>query len=451
MPAKGQPAAEPALAMGRLPAELATFLSRDTFSLIIKGESGTGKTILALTILKALQPLENALYVSTKTSPVQLLEYYPWIEEIFGPPGPLKDFGEKEGAEGWETLVDSRLDEPNIVFERVTNVLMDKQAPVVVIDSWEAMAEGLGSEALRTNIRVLETWRDRAGARFVFIGEDPGNSAIDYLVEGVVLLRDRTTGGRRLREVMLSKLHGVQIRKPSHFFTLSGGSFRCLPEYSPGDYSFRKPLPIRLDRPLHREKGRIPTGHASLDAVLKGGFPSKSVALVEVEDDVDAKVGLVLVNKLVQDWASLGGTVVMQRPRGIEERFVTQYAKSFMGAKSKTGMIVLDGSEGSQRVLERLKPGAKILCVASPQAGGREGAKTWEETVDTLLDMAELTIIFGRPDVKGPAVEGAETRLRLLQIDGTLFVQGEVPWSPFLGVIPTMTAGNPMIQLEPLV
>ncbi|HEV2226585.1 MAG TPA: ATPase domain-containing protein [Nitrososphaerales archaeon] len=451
MPTKGRTVLEPALAMDRLPDELAKFLSRDTFSLVIKGESGTGKTILALTMLKALQPLENVLFVSTRTSPLQLFEYYPWIEEIFGPPGPLKDFGEKERAEGWETLVDSRLDEPNIVFERVTNVLMDKQAPVVVIDSWEALAEGLGSEALRTNIRVLETWRERAGARFIFIGEDPANSTIDYMVEGIVVLKDRTTGGRRLREIMLPKLHGVQIHKLSHFFTLNGGSFRSLPGYSPGDYSFSNPLPIRLDRPLHREKGRIPTGHASLDTVLKGGFPSKSVAFVEVDDAVDAKAGLVLVNKLVQDWASSGGTVVMQRPRGIEEGFVTQYAKSFMGAKAKTGMIVLDGSEGSQRLLERLKPGAKILAVASPQTRGREGAEIWEESVVSLQEMADLTIIFGRPDMKGPAVEGAETRLRLLQIDGTLFLQGEVPWSPLLGVIPTMTAGNPMIQLEPLV
>jgi hypothetical protein len=141
----------------------------------------------------------------------------------------------------------------------------------------------------------------------------------------------------------------------------------------------------------------------------------------------------------------------MQKPRGIEERFVTQYARSFMGAKAKTRMIVLDESKSSQRLLERLKPGAKILAVTFPQIWGREGAKTWEQTVDSLLDMADLTIIFGRPEMKGPAVEGAETRLRLLQIDGTLFLQGEVPWSPLLGVIPTMTAGNPMIQLEPLV
>jgi KaiC/GvpD/RAD55 family RecA-like ATPase len=450
MPAKVQFAGGSAISIERLPDELARFVSRDTYSLIIRGESGTGKTILALTILKALQPLDNVLYISTRTSPLQLLEYCPWIEEIFGPPGPLTDFGEKKGAEGWETLVDSRLDEPSAVFERVTNVLMDKQAPVVVIDSWETLSEGLGSEALRTNIGVLETWRERAGARFIFIGEDPSNSAIDYMVEGVVILKDRTTGGRRLRELMMSKLHGVEIRKPSRFFTLYGGSFRCFPEYSPVDYSFRKPLPVRLGRPLHKEKGRIPTGHVSLDAVLKGGFPSNSVALLEMGDGVDAKAGLVFMNKLVQDWASSGGTVVMQKPRGIEKRFITQYAKSFMGAKAKTGLVVWDGPDGSRRVLERLKPRAKILALASLQNSGLAEAKTGREMVDALRDKAALTIIFASSGMKDP-FEGAETRLRLLQIDGTLFVQGELPWSPVLGVIPTMTAGNPMIQLEPLV
>jgi hypothetical protein len=35
-----------------LPAELSQFLSRRSYSLLIKGEAATGKTILALSILK---------------------------------------------------------------------------------------------------------------------------------------------------------------------------------------------------------------------------------------------------------------------------------------------------------------------------------------------------------------------------------------------------------------
>jgi KaiC/GvpD/RAD55 family RecA-like ATPase len=450
MPSKEQVAVQAQPSSERLPNELVEFLSRDTYSLVINGESGTGKTILALTILKALQPLENLLYISTRTSPLQLFEYHPWIEEIFGPPGPLRGSLEKAETEGWETIVDSRLDEPNIAFERVTNVLMDKHAPVVVIDSWEALGDSLGSEALRTNLRVVETWRERAGARFIFIGENPANTAIDYLVEGVVLLKDRTVKGRRLREMVLSKLHGVHIQKPSHFFSLEGGSFRSFPEYAPDDYAFRNPLPVKFDRPLRREKGRIPTGYAPLDVALKGGFPSKSTALVEVEEGVDARSALVLVSKVVQDWAAGGGKVVLQRPPGVEVGFVRKYAKSFLG-KVKNRQVLWSRPDLGREITKRLKRGEKVLAVVSPPAEGAAGIRAWKRTVEALQTRAELTVVLGRPRLKWGAARVAATRLRMLKIEGTLFVQSEVPWSPLFGVIPGMTAGNPMMQLEPVV
>src|SRR5256712_12479938 len=67
----------------RIPRELADFLRRATYSLLIKGSSGTGKTILALSILRALKGTKGFLYVSTRTSPVDLLQSYTWIGETF--------------------------------------------------------------------------------------------------------------------------------------------------------------------------------------------------------------------------------------------------------------------------------------------------------------------------------------------------------------------------------
>src|SRR3989454_10957940 len=67
----------------RLPRELADFLRRATYSLLIKGSSGTGKTILALSILRALKVTKGFLYVSTRTSPLELLQSYTWIGETF--------------------------------------------------------------------------------------------------------------------------------------------------------------------------------------------------------------------------------------------------------------------------------------------------------------------------------------------------------------------------------
>jgi KaiC/GvpD/RAD55 family RecA-like ATPase len=452
MPGKGHATLAGVGAYQGLPEELAEFLSRDTYSLLIKGESGTGKTILALTILKALQPIENLLYLSTRTSPLQLVENYPWLEDIFGPAG-----AQGKDVEGWETLVDARLDEPNVVFERITNVLMDKQAPTVVIDSWESLSDTLGSEALRTNIRVLQTWRERAGARFIFIGEDPGNSAIDFMVEGVVMLKERVIEGRRLREAVLSKLHGVQISRPSYFFTLQGGTFTSFPGYATRDYAFRNPLPVSLDRPFRRVKARYPTGYASLDSQLDGGIPSSSTAVVEVDLRVDPRVGLIFLTRIIQDWLKAGDNVVLEKPNGVDRRYMNQFAKSF-GAGAKDRLLILGvgrekggpglgkgisgGHRKKQRVLSIIGGSSLSRAESGPESHWSEGVR----------GRADLTLVLGRSgEITQGLTERASVHLKLMEIEGTLFVGSEVPWSGFYAVIPGVTGGNPMIQLEPVV
>ena len=56
----------------QIPPELMQFVKRDTYSLLVKGNSGTGKTTLSLTILRALEIRSNFFYISTRLSPRQL-------------------------------------------------------------------------------------------------------------------------------------------------------------------------------------------------------------------------------------------------------------------------------------------------------------------------------------------------------------------------------------------
>lgn len=453
MVGKERSGAEKLPAFEGLPEELAEFLSKDTYSLLIKGGSGTGKTLLALTILKVLQPIDNLLYLSTRTSPLQLVENYPWTEEIFGVANASEGPGVKE-HEGWETLVDARLDEPNVVFERITNVLMDRQAPTVVIDSWESLSDTLGAEALRTNIRVLQTWRERAGARFIFVGEDPASTAIDFMVEGAVVLKDRVVEGRRLREMVLSKLHGVKIRRPSYFFTLQEGTFTSFPTYSPEDLVFRNPLPVRLDKPFRRSKSRFPTGYPSLDSELDGGYPSRSMALVEVDRRVDPRAGLIFLSRTVQDWLAAGDKVVLQRLKGVDGRYLRQYAKSFGGGakgsvifgEGKTAVGRKDGSRGGRK--SAAKAGRTLVVVDGADHAVGTGAKG----PPGGNVKADLTIVVGRSgEIEDRMAENAGVHLKLMEIEGTLFVESKQPWSVLYAVISGMTSGNPTLRLEPVV
>src|SRR5438477_5990707 len=328
----------------RLPAELSEFLSRETYSLLIKGGSGSGKTILALTILAGLKARGNMLYLSTRTSPSQLLKDYPWVGKVFGRgPEPTPD-GSPEAA--WETLVDARLDEPGIVFERITNVLMDKQAPTVVVDSWESLNESMDNEALKTNIRVLQTWRERARARFVFVGEETANTMIDSIVDGVVTLTEQVSSGRRLREIFISKLRGVQISRPTYFFSLQNGVFHSFDRYARSEAGISRHAPNLNQRSQRGDQRRISTGFRPLDEVMGGGYPPKSVAFIETDPRVDARVVVAFLSGTVREWAANGRRVVLHKSETIDAASVSEL-KASLGGRASREVEVWDPRTGA--------------------------------------------------------------------------------------------------------
>jgi hypothetical protein len=61
-------------------------------------------------------------------------------------------------------------------------------------------------------------------------------------------------------------------------------------------------------------------------------------------------------------------------------------------------------------------------------------------------------VVLGKTEELGREdLQKADVHIRLQDIDGTLFVECESPWSPLYAVTPGMTAGNPMMQLDPVV
>lgn len=166
------PRHSPAIKLGRIPDELERFVRRDTYALLIKGKAGTGKTTLSLTILKTLGQASNFFYISTRVSPRQLFTYYPWLENFVQTIRPQPTSDSEEQVYKMSMFEDARLDEPESLFERITNELMDVKAPIIIIDSWDAIASFMDKEARLNNERVLQTWRERAGAKLIFISED---------------------------------------------------------------------------------------------------------------------------------------------------------------------------------------------------------------------------------------------------------------------------------------
>ena len=100
---------------------------------------------------------------------------------------------------------DARLDEPESLFERITNQLMDIKSPIIIIDSWDAIASFMDREARLNNERVLQTWRERAGAKLIFISEQPADATLDFLVDGIIELKQSYYNNVKMRQILSSQ------------------------------------------------------------------------------------------------------------------------------------------------------------------------------------------------------------------------------------------------------
>jgi KaiC/GvpD/RAD55 family RecA-like ATPase len=339
----------------RIPYELMEFIKGDTYSLLIKGRAGTGKTTLSLTILRALNITDNFFYICTRVSPKQLFLYYPWITKFEQSQKELASEVSSSEAYYPSSFEDARLDEPESLFERITNELMDVKAPLIIIDSWDSVASFMDREARLNNERVLQTWRERAGAKLIFINEDPTDTSLDFVVDGTVRLKKRLYENIRIREILLLKLRGVKINKPSYVFTLDKGVFQSCETYNSADFVNESnstiPYVTRIQKkkilsPISR-RGRFKTGYRELDLNLGGGFPKKGIVVLELDQNINTAVIMAFLSKIILNFITTDNPIFFYPVEGIDAMSVISYLKSYLSInpESRTPKIFWLGNE----------------------------------------------------------------------------------------------------------
>jgi KaiC/GvpD/RAD55 family RecA-like ATPase len=464
----------------RIPVELAHFANRESYTLLIKGAAGTGKTALALCILSSLEGVEDCLYICTRTSPSTVVQDHPWLGEVFDvspKPKRVSDEGEQEDM---GVFVDGRLDESTTIFERITDELMNTPRPTIVIDSWDSIGDFMEREAYFNNTKVLQSWRDRARARLILITEDPDDRTFDFLVDGVVVLRRGTWDGRIFRELHLSKLLGTEIERPSYYYTLKGSVFRCFGGQKTADLEILPDakLDVSLPRRLQQASAirRLETGYPEIDASLGGGLLPGSVVSIETDPTVDTKVVALFVGRVAVNSVMTGSPVDLRLFGGIDPRYMKKLMESSIPPASM-GLVTMlpdaeleaekrhvsvkgETQESSIRSFEEsvksggFGPGVKPLVVLSGdlRAFGSADSEV-PSLMRTLASKAgALILVTQRQGIAGEGVPSpVDVRLRILEKKGTLFLRSDIPWTKLYGISLHRNSGVPSLELEPVV
>lgn len=453
-----------------IPKELNQFLKQETYSLLIKGQTGTGKTTLALSILRELNINKNCLYISTRISPEQLFQYHPWIENFFDRPKVAELTETPENEKNHHMFVDGRLDEPVSLFERITNELMDVKAPTIIIDTWDAIEYLMDKEALMNNAKVLQTWRERAGAKLIFVTESLEDSTFDFLVDGIVELRQKYYNERRIREIFLSKLRGIRIDKPSYIFSVNNSSFRSYEHYNPSQFSNSVQfLPKFIDKEFIKNN-HFSTGFHELDNILEGGFPVGSIISIELNSHVNAKIALVFLSKIMSQFIATQNFILFQPFEKTDLDMITRYQESLGLQKDRISVIsttvqakktkITTERQIQQKILKikRENPKKRLLSILGPETVNlisKADPSTSElELLPFIKSNSDLSIFISRrlPDNRHTQIsEVSDIRLSIHEIDGTMFLQSDTPWSHLYAIVVQPERNNERIKLEPIV
>ena len=444
-----------------LPEDLMHFIRRETYSLLVKGFAGTGKTTLALTILNALGAKNNFFYISTRISPKQLFQYYPW----------LKDFVEESNPKGsnltrdhimMPSFEDARLDEPESLFERITNQLMDIKSPIIIIDSWDAIASFMDREARLNNERVLQTWRERAGAKLIFISEQPADATLDFLVDGIIELKQSYYNNVKMRQIFLHKLRGTRINRSAYLYTLENSIFHSFAPYRP--IKFEPPKRGTSDVSELSMGDNIRSGYPMLDAALGSGFPMKSVVLLELDSRVDITIALIFLEKIVSNFVLSGNPVILQPANWVESSSLLRLFEASMPASKKSLFKILRKGKTymtSAHVISRSKnqsshqplaalakmkqrnPGKLLLNIIWTEAiqslyGAKSAGNEMKNILSNMMAHADLSIAVlthSQEDLLEQVSEVSNFRLRFIMINDTLFLQCLLPPSNLYSLV----------------
>ncbi len=457
----------------QIPEDLMHFIQRDTYSLLIKGFAGTGKTTLALTILKALGVKDNFFYISTRISPNQLFQYYPWLKNFVGESNPKGSRLARERL-AMPSFEDARLDEPESLFERITNQLMDSKSPIIIIDSWDAIASFMDREARLNNERVLQTWRERAGAKLIFISEQPADATLDFLVDGIVELKQSYYNNVKVRQIFLRKLRGTPINRSSYLYTLENSIFHSFSPYKPIKFEPYKRSSANVSKPSMDDS--IPSGYPMLDAALGSGFPRKSLVLLVLDSRVDMTIAMIFLEKIVRNFLLSGNPVILQPVNWIMSSSLLRFFEVSLPASKKslfrilwTGkadmkstQIISQGKNWSSDQLlaafakmKQRHPDKLLLNIMWTEAiqslfsakGVRSGMKNILSSIMIHADLSIAVLTPSQQDLLELLSEVSNICLRLVMINDTLFLQPLLPPSNLYSVI---FDGRSEMRLKPV-
>jgi KaiC/GvpD/RAD55 family RecA-like ATPase len=426
-----------------IPDEISTFFEGDYGqTLLIKGMPGTGKTAFALTLLSTLKG--NGAYLSTRVDSETLYQQHPWIKDEIAADNILDATqSERERAIRTQAITIKPLKYTNVPdFLKAVYLRTEKMTkPIVIIDSWDAVASYTGYYEQREREKLEHNLCDfsrKTKTKIILLVEYTGQAALDYLVDGVILVESDLYYERRLRRMIMQKLRGCHITNPVCLFSLDNGMFKAFTEFKGTALESKNP-PLSDPLPDPGEL-TISTGLKDLDQVINGYGSCNLFEGDYITYDILARA--LAINAL-----NLGRHLVLTSTK--QNEFIHRIIP-YVKAEYKENIAVV---EDIKNLKARIKGEKDVVLLNLAEMEDVDTAV--KEVLASIEDQSCVALCFGGEEGgKGKELGSvASTQIKTKFISGIPCFFGEVPRTEIyaMEMEPPAHRGFPAISLTPIV
>ena len=221
-------------------------LGTPTKSLLIKGDPGSGKTTLSLELLNYFRKDMAVFYLSSRVPDHVLIQQFPWVSRMLHLKlekkerrirrdnlrkleGFIEGIAQENVVEG-ENEVAIEIGEIFPELEKIYDFIESQRdrIPLICIDSLDGLAEKYGVSPEKIMMTLQKDIVENHLGNIVFVLEASSLVNIDYLADGIILLKHDPSEGFWRRIMYILKLRGHPISKPKYVYTLHDGHFSVI-------------------------------------------------------------------------------------------------------------------------------------------------------------------------------------------------------------------------------
>ncbi len=395
-----------------------------------------------------------------------------------GEEGMEEDYGALgEGSFLEDTIIfdlGSDLPEIDLAYEMVEQTLPDKT--LVLIDSIDALSERYGVHSQKLINTLQKDLVEHSGSDVLYVLETGLDNKLDYLGDGVVAFGKEEHKGRRLRLLNIEKLRGTEITQHKYIYTLKDGRLRT--------FKFRRERVAPESSPWKPVKDIsedvVSTGNEELDHLI-GGVKRGSIIAIEVGGNVPSFYIDNIKTGMICNFAALNrGVAFMPSKRAPTEIVATQitpylgeetynkYVRVFEAIqiesfKAAENTVPLDGND----LAEDMK--WKKIEYTLEKAEHPYLSMMSFDTIESIYEQdavegltAHLTSIRRDKDIFvgiliptdrsiGKLTNVAHTHLKIENLDGSVVLYGEKPFTELFALDFDLSKGYPKADLTPIV